>query len=156
MSGKAIKESHIDDWDPNLPKGNDLLKTDEETVTVVLNDGPIVSDDSTSIYPAMAIRKILKNSVYGLTTFPDKVMTSASSIASTKSEVSAVLAEVEAKVEHLLVDIELLKARVDELEQENKLLRGRVGKANIENEELRRRDEVLERHISELKLKFML
>ena len=156
MSGKTIKESHIDDWDPNLPKGNDLLKTDEETVTGALKDGPVVSDDLTSIYHAKAISKILRNSVYGLTAFPDKAMTSASSIASAKPEVGSVLGEVEAKVEQLLVDIELLKARVDELEQENKLLRSRADKVDAENEELRRKDEVLERHISELKLKFIL
>lgn len=90
--------------------------------------------------------KMLRNSVYGLTSFQDKA---------TPSIVSA-KPEVETKVEHMLIDIDLLKARVDELEQENELLRGRVDKANIENEELRRRDEVLERHISELKLKFMI
>ena len=156
MSGKTIKESHIDDWDPNWSKENDLLKTDEETVTGVLKDEPVVSDDSMSIYHARAISKILRNPVYGLTTFPDKAMTSSSSITSTKSDVSAVLAEVETKVECLLANVQHLKSRVDQLEQENKLLRSRVDKADTENKELRRKDEVLERHISELKLKFML
>ena len=98
--------------------------------------------DKTSKELQTAMSKILKNSVYGLTAFPDKAMPS--------------ISEVETKVEHLLVDIELLKSRVDELEQENKLLRSRADKADAENEELRRRDGVLERHISELKLKFML
>lgn len=156
MSDKTIKESHMDDWDPDCPKENNLLKTNEETVTRASNDGLVVSDDLTSIYPATTISRILTNSVYDSVIFADKAMPSTSSIVSTKSEFSSVLTEVEAKVEHLLIDIELLKARVDELEQENKLLRGRVAEANIENKELRRRDEVLERHISELKLKFML
>ena len=153
MSDKTIKELHTDDWDPDWPKGNNLLKTDEETVTEALKDGLVVSDDSTSIYPATTISRILTNSVYGSTIFTDKPMPS---IISTKSEVGSVLAEVDAKVERLLVDIELLKARVNALEQENKLLRSQADKVNTENEELRRRDEVLERHISELKLKFML
>lgn len=155
MSGKTIKESHIDDWDPDCPKENNLLKTNEETVTQASNDGLVVSDDLTSIYPATAISRILTNSVYGSVIFADKAMPS-TSITPTKPEVSSVYTEIETKVERLLVDIELLKSRVDGLEQENKLLRGRVAEANIENKELRRRDEVLERHISELKLKFML
>ena len=156
MSDKTIKESHMDDWDPDWPKENNLLKTNEETVTRASNDGLVVSDDSKSIYPVTAINEISTNFVYGSTIFTDKAMPSISSIVSTKLEVSSVYTEIGTKVERLLIDIELLKARVDELEQENKLLRGRVGKVNIENEELRRRDEVLERHISELKLKFML
>ena len=156
MSDKTIKESHMDDWDPDWPKENNLLKTNEETVTGALNDGLVVSANSKSIYPATAINEIFTNSVYGSVIFTDKAMPSISSIVSTKSEFSSVLAEVEAKVEHLLIDIELLKARVDELEQENKLLRGRVAEVNIENKELRRRDEALEKRISELKLKFML
>lgn len=155
MSDKTIKESHMNDWDPDWPKENNLLKTNEETVTGVLKDGPVVSDDSTSIYPATAISKILRNSVYGLTTFSDKAMPSIS-ITSTKPEVGSVLSEIETKVEHLLIDVTRLNSRVDELEQENKLLRSRVDKVDKENEELRHRDEVLERHISELKLKFML
>ena len=153
MSDKTIKESHMDDWDPDWPKENNLLKTNEETVTGALNDGLVVSDDLTSIYPATTISRILTNSVYGSTIFTDKPMPS---IISTKSEVGSVLAEVEAKVEHLLADVEFLKSKIDELEQENKLLRSRVDKADAENKELRHRDEVLERHISELKLKFML
>lgn len=156
MSGKTIKESHMDDWDPDCPKENNLLKTNEETVTRASKDGLVVSDDLASIYSTTTISRILTNSVYGSTIFTDKAMPSISSIVSTKSEVSSVLTEVEAKVEHLLIDIELLKARVDELEQENKLLRSRVAEANTENKELRRRDEDLERRISELKLKFML
>lgn len=156
MPDKTIKESHMDDWDPDWPKENNLLKTNEETVTGALNDGLVVSANSKSIYPATAINEIFTNSVYGSVIFTDKAMPSISSIVSTKSEFSSVLAEVEAKVEHLLIDIELLKARVDELEQENKLLRGRVAEVNIENKELRRRDEALEKRISELKLKFML
>ena len=156
MPNKTIKESHMDDWDPDWPKENNLLKTNEETVTGALNDGLVISADSKSIYPATAINEIFTNSVYGSTIFTDKAMPSISSIVSTKSGVSSVLTEVEAKVEHLLIDIELLKARVDELEQENKLLRGRVAEANIENKELRHRDEVLEKRISELKLKFIL
>lgn len=156
MPDKTIKESHMDDWDPDWPKENNLLKTNEETVTGALNDGLVVSANSKSIYPVTAINEIFTNSVYGSTIFTDKAMPSISSIVSTKSEFSSVLTEVEVKVEHLLIDIELLKARVDELEQENKLLRGRVAEANIENKELRRRDEDLERRISELKLKFML
>ena len=155
MSDKTIKESHMDDWDPDWPKENNLLKTNEETVTRASNDGLVVSDDLTSIYPATAISRILTNSVYGSVIFTDKAMPS-TSITATMSEVSSVYTEIETKVEHLLIDIELLKARVDELEQENKLLRGRVAEANIENKELRRRDEDLERRISELKLKFML
>ena len=153
MSDKTIKESHMDDWNPDWSKGNDLLKTDEETITGVLKDGPVVSDDLTSIYPATAISKILTNSVYGMTTFTDKPMPSA---VSTKPEVSSVCTEIETKVENLLNEVTLLKSRVDKLEQENELLRSRVDKADAENEELRRRDGVLERHISELKLKFML
>ena len=156
MLDKTIKESYIDDYDPDWPKENNLLKTNEETVTRASNDELVVSADSKSIYPATAINEIFTNSVYGSTIFTDKAMPSISSIVSTKSGVSSVLTEVEAKVEHLLIDIELLKARVDELEQENKLLRGRVAEANIENKELRHRDEVLEKRISELKLKFML
>ena len=156
MPNKTIKESHMDDWDPDWPKENNLLKTNEETVTGALNDGLVISADSKSIYPATAINEIFTNSVYGSTIFTDKAMPSISSIVSTKSGVSSVLTEVEAKVEHLLIDIELLKARVDGLEQENKLLRSRVAEANIENKELRHRDEVLEKRISELKLKFML
>ena len=156
MPDKTIKESHMDDWDPDWPKENNLLKINEETVTGALNDGLVVSANSKSIYPATAINEIFTNSVYGSTIFTDKAMPSISSIVSTKSGVSSVLTEVEAKVEHLLVDIELLKSRVDGLEQENKLLRGRVAEANIENKELRHRDEVLEKRISELKLKFML
>lgn len=156
MSDKTIKESHMDDWDPDWPKENNLLKTNEETVTRASKDGLVVSANSKSIYPATAINEIFTNSVYGSTIFTDKAIPSISSIVSTKSEFSSVLTEVEAKVEHLLIDIELLKARVDELEQENKLLRGRVAEANIENKELRHRDEVLEKRISELKLKFML
>ena len=156
MPDKTIKESHMDDWDPDWPKENNLLKTNEETVTRASNDGLVVSANSKSIHPATAINEIFTNSVYGSTIFTDKAMPSISSIVSTKSEVSSVYTEVETKVEHLLIDIELLKARVDGLEQENKLLRGRVAEANIENKELRRRDEDLERRISELKLKFML
>ena len=155
MSDKTIKESHMDDWDPDWPKENNLLKTNEETVTGVLKDGPVISDDLASTSSTTTIIRTLTNSVYGSVIFADKAMPS-TSITSTKSEVSSVLSEVEAKVEHLLIDIELLKVRVDELEQENKLLRGRVAEANIENKELRRRDEDLERRISELKLKFML
>lgn len=155
MSDKTIKESHMDDWDSDCPKENNLLKTNEETVTGASNDGLVVSDDLTSIYPATTISRILTNSVYGSAIFTDKAMPS-TSITPTKPEVSSVLTEVEAKVEHLLIDIKLLKARVYELEQENKLLRGRVDKADAKNEELRHRDEVLERRISELKLKFML
>ena len=156
MPDKTIKESHMDDWDPDWPKENNLLKTNEETVTGALNDGLVISADSKSIYPSTAINEIFTNSVYGSTIFTDKAMPSISSIVSTKPEVSSVYIEIETKVEHLLIDIELLKTRVDELEQENKLLRGRVAEANIENKELRRRDEDLERRISELKLKFML
>lgn len=155
MSDKTIKESHIDDWDPDCPKENNLLKTNEETVTRASNDGLVVSDDLTSIYPATTISRILTNSVYGSVIFADKAMPS-TSITATKPEVSSVYTEIETKVERLLVDIELLKSRVDGLEQENKLLRGRVAEANIENKELRHRDEVLEKRISELKLKFML
>lgn len=154
MSGKTIKESHMDDWDPNLPKENNLLKADEETVTGVLKDGLVIPADPVT-YPETAIDKLLRNSVYGLTTFSDKAMPSIS-ITSTKPEVGLVLTEIETKVENLLADIKLLKSRVDELEQENKLLRSRADKVDTENEELRRRDGVLERHISELKFKFML
>lgn len=105
--------------------------------------------DKTSKELQIAISKIIRRSTYGLTTFQDEAIPSISSIASTKSEA-------ETKVENLFVDIELLKSRVDALEQENKLLRSRADKVDAENEELRRRDGVLERHISELKLKFML
>ena len=156
MSDKTIKESHMDDWDPDWPKENNLLKTNEETVTRASNDGLVVSDDLMSIYPATTISRILTNSVYGSVIFADKAMPSTSSIVSTKSEASSVLTKIETKVENLLTDIMLLKSRVDELEQENKLLRSRVDKADAENKELRRRDEDLERRISELKLKFML
>lgn len=156
MSDKTIKESHMDDWDPDCPKENNLLKTNEETVTRASKDGLVVSDDLTSMYPATAINEIFTNSVYGSVIFTDKAIPSISSIVSTKPEVSSVYTEIETKVEHLSIDIKLLKVRVYELEQENKLLRGRVAEANIENKELRRRDEDLERRISELKLKFML
>lgn len=156
MSDKTIKESHMDDWDPDWPKENNLLKTNEETVTRALKDRLVISDDSKSIYPATTINEIFTNSVYGSTIFTDKAMPSISSIVSTKSEASSVLTEIETKVENLLTDIMLLKSRVDELEQENKLLRSRVDKADAENKELRRRDEDLERRISELRLKFML
>ena len=156
MSDKTIKESHMDDWDPDWPKENNLLKTNEETVTRASNDGLVVSDDLTSIYPATTISRILTNSVYGSVIFADKAMLSTSSIVSTKSEASSILTEIETKVENLLGGVEFLKSRIDELEQENKLLRSRVDKADTENEELRRRDEDLERRISELRLKFML
>ena len=156
MPDKTIKESHIDDWDPDWPKENNLLKTNEETVTRASNDGLVVSDDLTSIYPATTISRILTNSVYGSVIFADKAMLSTSSIVSTKSEASSILTEIETKVENLLGGVEFLKSRIDELEQENKLLRSRVDKADTENEELRRRDEDLERRISELRLKFML
>ena len=155
MSGKTIKESHMDEWDPNCPKENNTLKADEETVTGALNDELVVSYDSTSTYLDTAISRILTNSVYGMTTFTDKAMPPIS-IASAKPEVGSVYTEIETKVKNLLADVEFLKSRVDELEQENKLLRSRADKADTENEELRRRDGVLERHISELKLKFML
>lgn len=155
MSGKTIKESNMDKRDANWRKANNLLKTDEETVTRVLNDGLVVADDSTPTYPTTIINKILTNSVYGMTLFTDKPMPSVVSTTTTP-EVSSVRTEIETKVETLLNEVTLLKSRVDELEQENELLRSRVDKANIENEELRCRDEVLERHISELKLKFML
>lgn len=49
MSGKAIKESNMDKRDANWRKVNNLLKTDEETVTRVLKDGLVVADDSTPI-----------------------------------------------------------------------------------------------------------
>lgn len=156
MPDKTIKESHIDDWDPDCPKENNLLKTNEETVTRASNDGLVVSANSKSIYPVTAINEIFTNSVYGSTIFTDKAMPSISSIVSTKSEFSSVLTEVEAKVERLLDDVVFLNSRINELEQENKLLRSRVDKADAENKELRRRDEDLERRISELKLKFML
>ena len=156
MSDKTIKESHMDDWDPDWPKENNLLKTNEETVTRASNDGLVVSDDLTSIYPATTISRILTNSVYGSLIFADKAMLSTSLIVSTKSEASSILTEIETKVENLLGAVEFLKSRIDELEQENKLLRSRVDKADTENEELRRRDEDLERRISELRLKFML
>ena len=155
MSDKTIKESHMDDWDPDWPKENNLLKTNEETVTRASNDGLVVSDDLTSIYPATTISRILTNSVYGSVIFADKAMPS-TSITATKPEVSSVYSEIETKVERLLADVEFLNSRIDELEQENKLLRSRVDKADTENEELRRRDEDLERRISELRLKFML
>lgn len=162
MSGKAIKESNIDTWDADWRKANNWLKTDEETVTRVLNDGLVVADDSTS-----TINRILTNSVYGSTILTDKPMPS---IASTKPEVGSVLTEIEDKVGTLLIEVALLKSRVDTLEQENDLLHTQVDKleqendllhtqvdgANIENEKLRCRDDVLERQISELKLKFML
>lgn len=150
MSGKTIKESHMNDLDLNCPKENNLLKTDEETVTGALKDVFVVYD-SPSMYPATTTSKILTN--YGSTIFTDKPI---SSITSTKPEVSSILTEIETKVKNLLIEVALLKSRVDELEQENKLLRSRADKADKENEELRHRDEVLERHISELKLKFML
>ena len=156
MSDKTIKESHMDDWDPDWPKENNLLKTNEETVTRASNDGLVVSDDLTSIYPATTISRILTNSLYDSVIFADKAMPSTSSIVSTKYEASSVLTKIETKVENLLSDVEFLKSRIDELEQENKLLRSRVDKADTENEELRRRDEDLERRISELRLKFML
>ena len=57
MSDKTIKESHMDDWDPDWPKENNLLKTNEETVTRASNDGLVVSDDLTSIYPATTISR---------------------------------------------------------------------------------------------------
>ena len=155
MSDKTIKESHMDDWDPDCPKENNLLKTNEETVTRASNDGLVVSDDLTSIYPATTISRILTNSVYGSVIFADKAMPS-TSITATKPEVSSVYTEIETKVERLLADVVFLNSRINELEQENKLLRSRVDKADAENKELRRRDEVLERHISELKLKFIL
>ena len=155
MSDKTIKESHMDDWDPDWPKENNLLKTNEETVTRASNDGLVVSDDLTSIYPATTISRILTNSVYGSVIFADKAMPS-TSITATKPEVSSVYTEIETKVENLLGGVEFLKSRIDELEQENKLLRSRVDKADTENEELRRRDEDLERRISELMLKFIL
>lgn len=155
MSGKTIKESHMDDWDPDCPKENNLLKTNEETVTRASKDGLVVSDDLTSIYPATTISRILTNSVYGSAIFADKAMPS-TSITATKPEVSSVYTEIETKVKRLLADVEFLNSRIDELEQENKLLRSRVDKADAENKELRRRDEDLERRISELKLKFML
>ena len=156
MSDKTIKESHMDDWDPDWPKENNLLKTNEETVTRASNDGLVVSDSLKSIYPATTISRILTNSVYGSVIFADKAMPSTSSIVSTKSGSYSVLTEIETKVENLLGSVEFLKSRIDELEQENKLLRSRVDKADTENEELRRRDEDLERRISELRLKFML
>lgn len=155
MPDKTIKESHMDDWDPDWPKENNLLKTNEETVTRASNDGLVVSDDLTSIYPATTISRILTNSVYGSVIFADKAMPS-TSITATKPEVSSVYTEIETKVERLLDDVVFLNSRIDELEQENKLLRSRVDKADAENKELRRRDEDLERRISELKLKFML
>ena len=155
MSDKTIKESHMDDWDPDWPKENNLLKTNEETVTRASNDGLVVSDDLTSIYPATTISRILTNSVYGSVIFADKAMPS-TSITATKPEVSSVYTKIETKVERLLADVEFLNSRIDELEQENKLLRSRVDKADTENEELRRRDEDLERRISELRLKFIL
>ena len=155
MSDKTIKESHMDDWDPDWPKENNLLKTNEETVTRASNDGLVVSDDLTSIYPATTISRILTNSVYDSVIFADKAMPS-TSITATKPEVSSVYTEIETKVENLLSAVEFLKSRIDELEQENKLLRSRVDKADTENEELRRRDEDLERRISELMLKFIL
>ena len=155
MSDKTIKESHMDNWDPDCPKENNLLKTNEETVTGALNDGLVVSVDSKSIYPAIAINEIFTNSVYGSTIFTDKAIPSIS-ITSTMPEVSSVYTEIETKVERLLADVEFLNSRIDELEQENKLLRSRVDKADAENKELCRRDEDLERRISERKLKFML
>lgn len=155
MSDKTIKESHMSDWDPDLSKENNLLKTNEETVTGVLIDGPVVSDDLASTYPTTTIIRTLTNSVYGSTIFADKAMPS-TSITATKPEVSSVYTEIETKVERLLDDVVFLNSRIDELEQENKLLRSRVDKADAENEELRHRDEVLERRISEFMLKFML
>lgn len=152
MSDKTIKESHMNDLDLNCPKENNLLKTDEETVTGALKDGFVVYD-SPSMYPATTIGRILTNSVYGSTITIDKPM---SSTASAKPEASSILTEIETEVKNLLIEVTLLKSRVDELEQENKLLRSRADKADTENEELRHRDEVLEKHISELKLKFML
>lgn len=143
----------IDKRDSTLLKENNLLKTDEEIVTRVLNDELVVADDSTPIYPTTIINKILTNSVYGMTTFTDKPMPS---VVSTKPEVSSDRTEIEAKVENLLNEVALLKSRVDELEKENKLLCSRVDKGDTEDEDLRYRDEVLERHISELKLNFML
>ena len=156
MPNKVIKESYMDDRNSNWQEENNALKADEETVTRASKDGLVVSDSLKSIYPETPISRILRNSVYGLTTSSDKAIASTSSIVSTKSDAGSVLTEIKTKVEYLLSNVELLKSRVDTLEQENKLLRARVDEANIENEELRRRDEVLERHISELKLKFML
>lgn len=134
----------IDKHESALLKENNLLKTDDETVTIVPNNEFIISTDSALTHHVTAINKILTNSVYCLT-MPAK-----------ESEVDSALTEVNAKVEYLLSNVELLKSRIDELEKENELLRSRVDKADAEDEELRYRDEVLERHISELKLKFML
>lgn len=134
----------IDKHDSALLKENNLLKTDDETVTIVPNNEFITSTDSASTYHATVIDRILTDSVYGLT-MPAK-----------EPNIDLILTELKDKVRCLLIDVEVLKSRVDELEQENELLRSRVDKANIENEELRCRDEVLERCISELKLKFML
>lgn len=151
----------IDKRDSALLKENNLLKTDDETATGALNDGLAVSANSKSIYSTStaaitaAINKLYTNSVYGSTIFTDKAIPSIS-ITSTKPEVSSVYTEIETKVENLLNEVAQLKSRIDELEKENKLLRSRVDKADTEDEELRYRDEVLERHISELKLKFML
>ena len=156
MPNKVIKESYMDDRNSNWQEENNALKADEETVTRASKDGLVVSDSLKSTYPETPISKILRNSVYGLTTSSDKAMASTSSIVPTKSDTGSVLTEVKTKVESLLTDVEFLKSKIDELEQENKLLRSRADKVDAENEELYRRDAVLERHISELKLKFML
>lgn len=134
----------IDKRDSALLKENNLLKTDDETITIVPNNEFIISTDSALTHHVTAINKILTNSVYGLT------------MLAKEPKVSSVRTEIETKVENLLNEVALLKSRVDELEKENELLRSRVDKADAENEELRYRDGVLERHISELKLKFML
>lgn len=134
----------IDKRDSALLKENNLLKTDNETVTIVPNNEFIISTDSALTHHVTAINKILTNSVYGLTTLAKE------------PNVDLILTELKDKVRCLLIDVEVLKSRIDELEKENKLLCSRVDKADAENEELRHRDEVLERHISELKLKFML
>lgn len=133
-----------DKRDSALLKENNLLKPDDETVTIVPNNEFIISTDSALTHHVTAINKILTNSVYGLT------------MSAKEPKVDLILTELEDKVKRLQIDVEALNSRIDELEKENELLRSRVDKANIENEELRCRDEVLERHISELKLKFML
>lgn len=140
MSDKII----INNRDSTLPKENNLLKTDDETITIVPNNELIISTDSVLTHHMTTINKILTNSVYGLT------------MSAKELKVDLTLTELKDKVRCLLIDVEVLKSRIDELEKENKLLCSRVDKADTENEELRRRDEVLERHISELKLKFML
>ena len=134
----------IDKRDSALLKENNLLKTDDETVTIVPNNEFIISTDSALTHHVTAINKILTNSVYGLT------------MSTKEPNIDLILTELKDKVRCLLIDVEALKSKIDELEKENELLRSRVDKADAENEELRYRDGVLERHISELKLKFML